>query len=129
VRQNPNNLQNNREGDIMAIFPFQTLEHSFVIGGLWGNQFDTQKEKESNQNLRVMLVNMKQKVSELVDTSNPRAVQNGDHYIRALDAHLAVCDGTDAFLIADGNSISQKVTRRSLSYSVPHYSELDFPTR
>ena len=41
------------DGEINAIFPFQTLEHSFMIGDLWGNQFDAQKEKESNQNLRV----------------------------------------------------------------------------
>lgn len=96
------------DGDIMAIFPFQTLEHSFVIGGHWGNQFDAQKEKESNQNLRVMLTNMKQKVSELVDTSNPRALQKGDHYIRALDAQLAVCDGTDAFLLQMGTPFPRR---------------------
>jgi hypothetical protein len=87
------------DGDIMAVFPFQTFEHSFVIGGLWGNQFDAQKERESNQNLRMMLTDMKQKVSALIDVSNPRAVQKGEHYMRALDAQLAVCDGTGACLL------------------------------
>jgi hypothetical protein len=87
------------DGEIMAIFPFQCMEHSFVIGGLWGQKFDANKERQSNQNLRAMLTNMKQKVTALVDHSNSRAVQKGEHYIRALEAQLAVCDSTDEMLL------------------------------
>ena len=47
----------------------------------------------------MMLTDMKQKVSALIDVSNPRAVQKGEHYMRALDAQLAVCDGTGACLL------------------------------
>jgi hypothetical protein len=96
------------DGEIMAIFPCQCLEHSFVIGDLWGNPFDAHKEKESNQNLRVMLTDMKQKVSALIDVSNPRAVRKGKHYMRALDTQLAVCDSTDALLLKLGTPFPRR---------------------
>lgn len=60
------------------------------------------KPRAKNPNLRMMLTDMKQKVSALIDVSNPRAVQKGQHYLRALDAQLVVCEGTDAFLLQLG---------------------------
>jgi hypothetical protein len=87
------------DGEIMAIFPFQCMEHSFVIGNFWGQKFDANKERQSNQNLRAMLTDMKQKVTALVDHSNSRAIQKGEHYIRALEAQLEVCDRTDEMLL------------------------------
>lgn len=88
-----------RDGEAMAIFPFQCLQHSFIVGDYHGHMFDPEREKESNQNLRKMLTDMKQSVMALVDQSNSRAVQKGEHYMRALDAQLAVCDSTDEMLV------------------------------
>ena len=86
------------DGNVMAIFPFQCLEHSFIIGDYREQMFDTEREKESNQKLRAMLINMKMRVMELIDHSNSHAVQKGEHYLLALDKQLAVCDSTDELL-------------------------------
>ena len=83
--------------EIAALFPFQRLAHSFVIGG-FGQNFEPEKEKRSNQILRQGIESLKERVSGFVDTSNPDAVSKADHYIAALDAQLRVCDETDAMI-------------------------------
>jgi hypothetical protein len=88
------------DGEVLALFPFQRLEHSFIIGDAWGQQFDPKKEQQSNNNLRIWLSQMKERVAAFVDNANPSAVSKAEHYIRALDAQLAVCDQTDNFLLS-----------------------------
>lgn len=85
------------DGEVVALFPFQRLAHSFVIGG-FGQKFDEEKEKQSNQNVRLMLRNLKGRVMAFVDMSNPSAVKKAEHYMQALDAQLAVCDRTDEMI-------------------------------
>lgn len=82
------------DGNVVALFPFKLLSHSFIVAG-FGQSFDPEEEKTSNDNLRKMLHNFKSKVMSYVDESNPRAVEKARHYIRALDAQLEMCDHID----------------------------------
>lgn len=86
------------DGEVTALFPFQRLSHSFAIGGFGLPLFDPEKEKLSNQNVRIMLQNFKERVIALVDKSNPNAVIKAEHYLAALDAQLEVCSRTDDFI-------------------------------
>lgn len=83
-----------KDGDTTALFPFQRLSHSFIIAG-HGYTFDPVKEKSENENLRQMIRNVKRRVIEFVDNSNPNAIKKASHYIAALDDQLEECDKTD----------------------------------
>lgn len=87
----------NTDGKVTALFPFQRLAHSFAIAGL-GRTFDPEKEKRSNQNMRLMIANLKERVIALVDQSNPDAVRKAEHYIAALDAQIEVSKRTDKII-------------------------------
>lgn len=86
-----------RDGDTTVLFPFQRLHHSFIVAGL-GHKFDAAKERASNQNLRVMIGRMKERVLSFVDPSNANAVAKAKHYISALDSQLEACDKTDEMI-------------------------------
>lgn len=83
-----------RDGDTVALFPFQSLSHSFIVAGM-GHVFDPVQERRSNQNLRLEIHEVKSRVRSFVDLSNPSAVAKAEHYIAALDAQLTICDITD----------------------------------
>jgi hypothetical protein len=85
------------DGVVIALFPFQSLAHSFMIGG-FDHKFDPEEEKRSNQNIRLMIKNFKERIMAVVDQSNPDAVSKAEHYIAALDAQLAVCERTDEMI-------------------------------
>jgi hypothetical protein len=85
------------DGDVVALFPFQRLAHSFIVAG-FGRGFDSDSEKRANNNVRLTVLRMKESVMSLVDASNLRAVKKAEHYIRALDSQLAVCDRTDEMI-------------------------------
>jgi hypothetical protein len=85
------------DGDFTVLFPFKRLAHSFIIAG-FGRTFDPEKEKESNNNMRLSIKRLKERVMELVDKSNPGAVIKAEHYIAALDAQLEGCDKTDEMI-------------------------------
>lgn len=85
------------DGDGIALFPFKRLSHSFLIGG-FGKQFDPDKEKQSNQNLRQWLLTFRDRVMSYVDSSNPDAVRKSRHYVGALNAQLEMCDRTDEMI-------------------------------
>ncbi len=91
----------------MALFPFQRLSHSFVVAGS-NKKFDAEKEKQSNQNIRLILERMKKRIMTFVDMSNPSAVKKSEHYIHALDAQLVVCDRTDEIISALRSEIPQQ---------------------
>lgn len=82
------------DGEGVAIFPFQRLQHSFIIAG-HGIDFDPEKERKSNENVRKWIKTMKKKVLSFADESNPKAMRKIEHYISALDAQLLACDTTD----------------------------------
>ena len=84
-----------RGGTTVALFPFQRLSHSFIVGG---PGFDADKERRSNQNTRAMINRLKERVDTYVDKSNESAAQKASHYIAALDAQLEICDRTDEFI-------------------------------
>lgn len=86
------------DGEVIALFPFQCLSHSFIIGGFGFPAFDPEKEKLSNQNMRKAIENLKESVILLVDKTNEKAVSKAEHYLAALDAQLEVCSRTDEMI-------------------------------
>ena len=82
------------DGVVIALFPFKRLSHSFVIN----REFDTEKEKRSNKNVRLWIENFKERVMVLVDQTSPNAVSKVEHYVAALDAQLEVCERTDKMI-------------------------------
>jgi len=86
------------DGHVTALFPFQRLQHSFMLWDWQGNQFDPKEERKSNENTRKMFENMKRAVLQYVDKSIPDVVSKAEHYISALDAQLCVCDHTAAVI-------------------------------
>jgi hypothetical protein len=85
------------DGRVTALFPFQRLQHSFIIAAS-GHKCDPEEEKRSNENLRRMIEDLKARVMALVDLSNPNAVSKAEHYIAALDAQLEGCKRTDEMI-------------------------------
>ncbi len=81
------------DGDIIALFPFKRLSYSSG-----GPEFDHEKEKRCNNNVRQWIENFKQRVMVLVHQSNPNAMRKAEHYIAALDAQLEVCERTDKMI-------------------------------
>lgn len=79
---------------LTAIFPFQRLNHSFTIAG-FGKTFDPEKERESLNNVRTCIHNMKEQLQRHLDPSDESALRKGNHYIRMLDAQLTACDRTE----------------------------------
>lgn len=86
------------DGNVTALFPFQRLQHSFIIGGWLGHTFDREKERQSNENMRLKIENFKERVMAFVDHSDPDVVSKVGHYIAALDAQIEVCKRTDEML-------------------------------
>lgn len=82
------------DGTVTVLFPFQQLHHSFIVAG-HGHRFDAAKERGSNQNLRVIIGRMKERVLSFVDTGNASAMTKAKHYISALDSQLEACNTTD----------------------------------
>lgn len=82
------------DGNAVVLFPFQRLAHSFIIAGM-GHKFDGEKERQSNNNLRLSIGRMKERVWSFVDQENPSAVAKAKHYIAALNEQLAGCDKTN----------------------------------
>lgn len=86
------------DGRVTALFPFQRLAHSFIIGGFGYPPFNPSEEKRRNNNLRDTLRKLQEQVGQHVDQSNASAVQKSKYYIDALDAQLTICDRTDEMI-------------------------------
>jgi hypothetical protein len=84
------------DGNVVALFPFKRLGHHFVISGF--QRFDSGKERRANENVRIMIKRLKDRVMAFVDQSNIGAVQKAEHYMRSLDDQLEECDRTDEFI-------------------------------
>lgn len=96
-----------RDETTVALFPFQRLSHSFIVG----HNFDANKEKKANQNLRDMLNRLKERVNLYVDKSNERAMQKAAHYLAALDFQLKECDVTDEVIDKlNASAVPRKLT-------------------
>lgn len=85
------------DGDLAALFPFKRLSHSFLIAG-FGIKFDPNREKSSNQNMRILIKELKRRILEFVNKANPDAIRKSEHYIKALNDQLVVCDKTDEMI-------------------------------
>jgi hypothetical protein len=86
------------DGTVTAIFPFQRLQHSFIIGDYPGHKFDPEEERESNRNIMSMIENMKIRVMSFVDLANSDALAKVSHYITALDTQLDACKEADRMI-------------------------------
>ncbi len=86
------------EDGLTALFPFQRLSHSFVIGGYGQEEFNPDKEIESNNNVRKLLHTLIERVESFVDPNNERAMSKSRHYIKAINEQLSVCDSTDEMI-------------------------------
>ena len=85
------------DGETLALFPFQRLMNQFMIAGL-GIKFDAARYRHDNQVLRDGLKKVKTRILQYVDPTNSKAVQKANHYIRAFDTQIDVCDRTDAII-------------------------------
>jgi hypothetical protein len=83
------------DGVVMALFPFQMLAHSF---GGFGYEFDPEKEKQSNNNVRLWIKDFKERIMARVDQTDPKVMRKAQHYITALDAQLEACEKTDEMI-------------------------------
>ncbi len=86
------------DGDAAAVFPFTMLSHSVVLGDFLGHKFDVKSERESNLNMRLIIEKLIAGVRASVDPANPGALRKAEHYIKALEAQIEICDGTDRVL-------------------------------
>ena len=94
----------------MALFPFKRLGHSFVVSA--HQRFEVERERRSNQNVRLILERLKERVMNFVDMSNPDAIRKAEHYIRALNAQLQECDRTDEFITLMDESPAARLPQR-----------------
>jgi hypothetical protein len=86
------------DGELDALFPFRSLEQSFVIGGPYAKFVDYQRIRQGNIGLRSDIETLKTQMKNAVDPKTARAVQKVEHYIRALDRQLRGCDHVDQIL-------------------------------
>lgn len=73
-----------QDNDFTALFPFNRLTQPFILSGL-GTSFDPEKERKSNQQVRLMIKNITQKVMLFTNQSNPRAFKKTQHYIKSIE--------------------------------------------
>ena len=85
------------EGDLAAIFPFQRLNHSFIVDG-FGTMFDPENERASLNVVRGWIHKMKEQVQRHIDPSDESVIRKGNHYIRMLDDQLVACARTEEML-------------------------------
>jgi len=85
------------DGTITALFPFQQLAHSFMIGGFgpFAHKFDSQKEKDSNQKMRELIKTLRERIMQFIDETDTKAVKKAEYYISFLETQLKICDNTD----------------------------------
>lgn len=76
------------DGEVMAIFPFRKLSPSFTYDG--GSSLEM--ELQEINVVRKWINDMKDKIMQFADMSNPSACRKIEHYIRVLDKQLELCD-------------------------------------
>jgi hypothetical protein len=97
-----------QDGSMTALFPFQRLQHSFIVGDYLGHKFNQEEERQSNKNMQSMIELMKERVKALVNHSRPDALSKSEHYLAALDAQLEVCKQTDEMIVMLESSFPRK---------------------
>lgn len=84
-------------GDVMAIFPFRRLSHSFAIAGQ-GVRFDPAKEKAANAQMREHIRACRDAIANQPGAATEPVARKIRHYLAALDAQLALADRTDQMI-------------------------------
>ena len=76
------------DGETVALFPFKRLVSPF-LGSLG---LDVGKDTQTIQISRVMITTMKDRVRSFMAKADEKAMRKCDHYLRALDDQLSICD-------------------------------------
>jgi hypothetical protein len=95
------------DGDLVALFPIQRMFHEFAIT----KDCNLEKERQSNDVMRSILRDMKDRVMSFADKSNARAVEKAAHYEHALDDQLRDCDFMDDAIMKLGSSFPKQRTK------------------
>ena len=82
------------EDDITALFPFQRIANTVSFN----SNVSVNKAKESNNNVRLLLCSLKERVMSYVDPSNEKAMNKAKHYIHAIEKQIEVCDKQDIMI-------------------------------
>jgi hypothetical protein len=77
------------DGEVVALFPFKRLVSPFL--GSLGPR-DVEKEKQTIRISRVMITTMKDRIKSFMNRADEKAMRKCEHYLRALDDQLALCD-------------------------------------
>lgn len=89
---------------LSAVFPFKTLSGDVSLS-------DLKKAKKDNDQLRNNIINLKIKVSKLVEGADENVLRKSRHYLRALDKQLEVCDQIDKDLIRLQEPFGHRMTK------------------
>lgn len=93
VRKMADRMTRSHEGT-MAIYPFKAMSHGFGIGA----DFDVEREKRSNENVRRRIQRYRDAIASLPDAASEKVARKIRHYLAALDAQLAIADQTDGMI-------------------------------
>ena len=69
-----------------------------LIGGFGQEEFDPNKEKVSNNNIRKLLHTLIERIEGFVDPENEKAMNKSRYYIKAIKEQLTACDKTDEMI-------------------------------
>lgn len=103
------------DGTFVALFPFDFFSHSFVLTGSNGQKFDSKKEKQNNNFIRLDIKAMIESLKSFVDEKDEESVRKLDYYMKALNQQIRECDGMDD--IIDGLN---SCTSRTISDLLPN---------
>lgn len=89
-----------RDGEMMALFPFQMFTHSFHIADpITGRHFNREEEVTSNNNLRKIIERLLEMFKENIENeSDEKAIRKTYQYINALKGQVDACNETDKFI-------------------------------
>lgn len=85
------------DGSKIALFPFQRLNHDFIVGGISG-PFDSDEHLRSVNTIRKWIADMKAQIKENIAGADARAAHKASHYLEALDQQLVALDETERMI-------------------------------
>lgn len=90
---------------VTALYPFDSLEHSFILGDYNGHRFNPKEEKENNNSLRRWIELMRDSINT---GTSEKTRMKAEHYINALDKKIKDSENLDKFLDGFCSSYTNK---------------------
>lgn len=90
------------DGVKVAIYPFQGLNHSFGIGGIFG-PFEPEEHLRSVNNIRGWIAKMKELILANAEGGDAKVKEKAGHYLQALAQQLVELDETEKMIRMLGN--------------------------